>query len=95
MPKLQAGVASVTITPPVGIDLSGFAGRSTGNTGIHDDLSAKALIVDDGVRRIALVTTDLIGHGPDLVGKIRDLVQQQAGIPPTQLLLNSSHTHFG
>ncbi|MBI4531197.1 MAG: neutral/alkaline non-lysosomal ceramidase N-terminal domain-containing protein, partial [Candidatus Latescibacteria bacterium] len=33
--------------------------------------------------------------GPDLVGKIRDLVQQQAGIPPTQLLLNSSHTHFG
>jgi hypothetical protein len=95
MPELQAGAASVVITPPVGVDLSGFAGRSTGNTGIHDDLTAKALVVDDGRRRIALVTMDLIGLSPDLVEKIRDLVQQQGGIPPTHLLLNASHTHFG
>jgi neutral ceramidase len=44
---LLAGVARVVITPPVGIHLTGFAGRPP-STGVHDDLTATALVLAEG-----------------------------------------------
>ena len=41
---LLAGVARATITPPVGIHLTGFAGREH-STGVHDELTATALVL--------------------------------------------------
>jgi hypothetical protein len=45
--SLLAGVARVVITPPVGIGLSGFDGRLP-STGVHDDLTATALVLAEG-----------------------------------------------
>ena len=42
---LSAGVARVTITPPIGIPMIGFAGRGPAR-GIHDDLTATALVLE-------------------------------------------------
>ena len=58
-PTLTAGVARATITPPVGIDMSGFAGREP-SLGIHDELYATALVFEEGEERVALVTCDLL-----------------------------------
>lgn len=94
MAKLKAGIASVDITPPVGVDMTGFAGRPSGAVGIHDPLYAKALVLDDGSTKLAVVTTDLLSLDFELVDKTRSLIEE-VGIPPTNVMLNSSHTHSG
>ena len=48
MGTLKAGMAKVVVTPPVGTQLAGYAGRTDPSTGVTDDLYAKALVLDDG-----------------------------------------------
>ncbi len=91
----RAGAAAADITPPVGVDLSGFGGRPSGNVGIHDSLFAKALVIDDGEQAAAVVTCDLIGVGDDLVQQVRDGVERQTSIPGTNVMISASHTHSG
>jgi neutral ceramidase len=92
---MQAGTAAAVITPPLGIDQTGFAGRPGPSDRVHDDLYARAVVLEDGERRVALVALDLLGLAPELVERIRQLVAGQAGIPAEGLLLNCSHTHAG
>ena len=93
MMTLKAGVARGIITPPVGIELSGYAfGPSVG---ILDDLEAQALVVEQGDEAIALVTADVIGFGPSLVEAVRKRVEAHLGIPANRIVLCASHTHSG
>lgn len=57
---LRVGRAEIDITPPVGMPMGAqFYYRLS--TGRHDDLHAKALVMEkDGVR-VALVACDLVG----------------------------------
>ncbi|NOZ22857.1 MAG: hypothetical protein GXP25_17405 [Planctomycetes bacterium] len=93
--ELKAGVSQVNITPPVGCDLTGFGGREFPALGVNDDLFARALVLDDGEMKIAIVTTDLLGLDFDLVEEIREAVEQHTGIPGANVMLPSSHTHSG
>jgi neutral ceramidase len=87
-PPLFAGVAEATITPPVGIPL---VGPQMPSTGVHDDLFARALVLDDGAQRVALVCLDLIGLDFSLADRLRAAIAQRIGAAMT--LLNCSHTH--
>jgi neutral ceramidase len=99
---LTAGVGRAVITPPVGIALTGFAGRAP-SEGIHDDLQATALVLaergpDGDVRdsRVALVTLDLLGMYGDRIGPaIKARVEQVTGIPAGRVFLSCTHTHYG
>lgn len=93
--KLSAGAAQVTITPPLGVWMTGFGGRPSGCIGVRDDLCARALVLDDGTVRVALVTVDVLTMDADLVERFRELVAAQTGIVRDRLLLNYSHTHGG
>lgn len=93
--ELRAGVAKVNITPPVGCDLTGFGSREFPALDINDDLYAKALVLDDGKTKVAIVTTDLLGLAFDLVEEIRRGIEEHTGIPRANIMLPSSHTHSG
>ncbi|MDA0747511.1 MAG: hypothetical protein O2954_13405 [bacterium] len=95
MAELQAGVAEVNITPPIGISICGFGARKGPAKDVFDDLFARALVLVDGSTRLAIVTSDVISFAPDLVERIRNLVTDGTGIPGTHLLLNGSHSHSG
>ncbi len=95
MGELKAGVAEVNITPPIGVSLCGFGNRKGPAETVYDDLFARALVLDDGKTRLGIVTSDLIGFAPDLVERIRGLVERASGIPGGCLLLNGSHSHSG
>ncbi|MCS6862234.1 MAG: neutral/alkaline non-lysosomal ceramidase N-terminal domain-containing protein [Abditibacteriales bacterium] len=95
MGRLRAGAAQVVITPPVGVWMAGFAARPSASQGIHDDLMAKALVLDDGAQRVALVTADLLGLDFDLLTRLKEHIQRQTGIAPEGVLFNASHTHGG
>jgi len=92
---LKAGMAKIVITPPVGTQLSGYGGRTDPSTGVLDDLYARALVLDDGNERLALVVCDLIGFGIDTVNEMRDVIQKQTGIKPDNIMITCTHTHTG
>lgn len=95
MAELQAGTAVANITPPVRTHLAGYAGRADASRGIHDDLMARALVLDDGATRLAIVACDLLALDRDLVAHIRERAAEEASIPPGHIMLACSHTHSG
>ena len=60
---------------------------------VLDDLWARAIVVDDGKTRIALVVTDLIGLGADDIIDIKKSIPAEWGI--TYIIVTSTHTHSG
>jgi neutral ceramidase len=92
---LKAGVAKLDITPPVGVRMAGFAGRVFPSLAVHDPLRARALVLDDGGRRAALVGLDLIGISDQTVAEVRKAAGSSAGIAPEALLIAGTHTHSG
>ncbi|MGC8847010.1 MAG: hypothetical protein ACP5QY_14310, partial [Candidatus Hydrogenedens sp.] len=58
---LKAGWASQIITPPIGTPLGGYSDRKgKPSTGVHDELYAKAIALNDGEDTVVIVGTDLL-----------------------------------
>lgn len=92
----RAGLASLDITPPLGLWMAGFAARKEPARGIAQPLHAKALALEDaGGRRAVIVTMDLLGLTAPVVDRIAAAVRRRHGLPREGLLLCSSHTHCG
>lgn len=92
---MRAGISEVNITPPLGVSMCGFAARKGPSEGIHDELFARALVLDNGETQVAIVGADVIGFAPDLVNRIRGSVERSVGISGDRILLNGSHSHSG
>ncbi|MHC4309308.1 MAG: neutral/alkaline non-lysosomal ceramidase N-terminal domain-containing protein [Planctomycetota bacterium] len=92
---LKAGFAKVDITPPAGVWLSGYAARKKPSEGISDQLYAKAVVLDDGQNKIAIVSADLLWFPLEMTAEIRETVKKKIGIPESNILLCATHTHFG
>jgi hypothetical protein len=95
MSSLQAGAAESVITPPAGIDLTGYANRPSAAAGKQDDLYARALVLEESGRRLALVSVDILGFEIADADRLRQLIERETGIPAEGVLLNCSHTHAG
>jgi Neutral/alkaline non-lysosomal ceramidase, N-terminal len=91
---LHAGVARVDVTPPVGVRMAGFSGRTMPSLAVHDPLYARCLALDDGRTRAALVALDLIYADADIVADVRRRVAG-LGLTPESVLVAASHTHSG
>ncbi|MEM2788648.1 MAG: neutral/alkaline non-lysosomal ceramidase N-terminal domain-containing protein [Candidatus Bathyarchaeia archaeon] len=89
------GLSKVTITPPIGVRLSGYADRIQPSIGILDDLYARALVIDDGEERAAIVICDLLGLTNSLVKDIRSRVRELTGIEDENIMVTATHTHCG
>ncbi len=92
---MKAGIAKKLITPSVGVDLTGYVGRSGPSIGVHDDLYARALVLDDEATRIGIISLDLIGTDMAQDAALREEISKATGIPRRNLLIGSSHTHSG
>lgn len=92
---MKAGIAKKIITPPVGVDLSGYVGRSGPSVKVHDDVYARALVLDDGATRIGIVSLDMLGTDMSQDAALREGISKATGIPRRNLLIGSSHTHSG
>ena len=73
---------------------------------INDPLYAKALVLDDGKTRLAIITMDTTAIGgrrvsqgmlpdvsEDFLPKLRGRIEQELNIPGCNVLVNASHTH--
>lgn len=72
--------------------IAGFGNRRAAN-GIHDDLWARTIVIDDGKTRLAIVALDVIGLMNNEVIDIKNLISANAGV--TYAIISSTHTHEG
>lgn len=91
---LQAGMAVVDITPPLGFRMSGYFSERL-STGVKDPLLAKAIVFGQGDRRAALVFCDLVGISLDVSTKARERIEREIGIPVANVAISATHSHTG
>jgi len=92
---LKAGFSKVCISPPLGVPLAGFAARPEVSTGTHDDLFARALVLETADTAVAIVSVDLLALPGEFIGKVRQGIYQSIGVQPSSIMIASTHTHAG
>ena len=95
MSKLTAGVARANVTPPVGMLMSGYGSRTTPAVGIHDELYAVVIYLNDGETEAALVTVDIIMNNAEGVARVREACSAVSGVPAENVLVAFAHNHGG
>ncbi len=92
-PVFQAGAAVADITPQTWpVDMVGtFGGRQA--THAWDPLSARALVLDDGQTKIAIVIVDSCYCPRSLFDEAKQRVKEATGIETDHLLMAATHTH--
>lgn len=91
--ELKAGFSQVDITPPIGAIITGPMGPAS--TATDDPLKARAMVVQSGNRKLAIVGIDIVKIRRDLSDKVIELVMQQTDITRDAVLICPSHNHSG
>lgn len=95
-PSWQAGVAKADITPKESMWLAGYASRTKPSEGSLHPLWIKALALQDGEgKRAVLITGDHLGIPKQMSEVIRDRIKEKLGLERAQIILSGSHTHSG
>jgi hypothetical protein len=88
--ELRAGAAKVSITP-ASDEFPYQIGREKPFVGVHDDVFARALVLDDGESRVALVVEE-VESIPDPKGTVTQ-VAQAIGVPESNVIVSATHSH--
>ncbi len=92
--EFRAGTAAVKVTPPLGTGMAGYF-SFRGVTGVHDDLWCRALVMESGAQKAALVACDVI-HLPDgVVQAARALIEKETGLGGRAVMISATHAHTG
>jgi hypothetical protein len=89
---LRVGFGTADVTPDIAakpVYIAGF-GKNRKATKVHDPIMARAVVLEHGDQKLAIVSVDVIGLFHDSVERVRPRLQ---GI--TYLLVSSTHTHAG
>src|SRR5690625_4891155 len=88
----RAGAAKSVITPPIGTSINGgMQDRVVKN--IHDDTHARAIVLDDGSTRLAIVVADLCMIYRETLDKAKGRAHNLTGIPVENMMMSATHTH--
>ena len=85
----------VDITPPQGLELSGYPHYPRYNTGMHDPLYAACMYLNNGENEAVLVSLDLLFYEREYICEIRERVERAVGIKAENITISTSHTHSG
>jgi neutral ceramidase len=91
-PVFKAGFAEKDITPDIGMESPGNYGKSYHKT-FHDPCKVRAVVFDDGQKRVALVGIDILFVTRNLVQEVRAEIQKRCGIQPDAVMIGASHSH--
>ena len=91
-PQLQVGVGRADITPPTGYYMMGWVRSDGVISGQHTRLWARAIVLQEGDRKIALVAEDLNGIPGGVMAQAAAL-DSDIGFNQENVLDSASHTH--
>ena len=92
MEPLRAGMAETDITPPLGFPMAGYYHERLA-TGVRDPLKAKAVVLEQGGTKVAIVACDLTGISTDLTHEVRKIAAEKTGIAAEHIILTATHSH--
>lgn len=88
---MKIGFAKREITPPLGMELGGYAGYRP-NSGVHDPLYCKVIVLEQNGTRYALIVLDLLCADEALCAQIAGAVAH-LGITRERLIVSAIHSH--
>ena len=92
-PPLRAGAAAVDVSPTK-FPLNMPGGFSTNMAQCaHDPLHARAIVLDDGATKLAMVLVDSVGVSRPVADDAKALASKRCGIKPEKILVCSTHSH--
>ena len=91
-PRFRAGAATANITPWLGLSLNG--GMSDRQAAyIHDELHARAVVLDDGKTRLALVLADSCMLPRKIHDDAKEMIRERTGLARDRVLIAATHSH--
>src|SRR3954469_5292050 len=91
---LRVGAAAVVITPEAGTPMAGYYSARSAE-GVHDDLHAKALVLEQDGAKAALVACDLISMPRGVVESARAIIEKETDVPGASVMISATHSHTG
>jgi neutral ceramidase len=91
---VRAGVAAVKITPPKGAPMAGYYYNRAAD-GVHDDLFAKAIVLESDRVRVAVVACDVESLPRAIVEQARKKIEADTSIVGSAVMISATHTHTG
>lgn len=89
---LRAGAAALDVTPALGIEINGGTAPVKA-THVHDPLMARALVLEAGPVRLALVVVDSCLIDRPVFDEAKRLIFQQTGLASNHVSISTTHTH--
>ena len=87
--QLKAGAVAFDVTPATSQYLAGF-GYNRRSTAVHDPIYVRALVLEQGGQRLALVSVDAIGIQRNDLGPYLDKIHS---VPPEHVIIACTHDH--
>ncbi|MBV8929968.1 MAG: neutral/alkaline non-lysosomal ceramidase N-terminal domain-containing protein, partial [Mycobacteriaceae bacterium] len=91
---LKAGVGRSDITPPTGFATFGYVRDDAIAKGVNTRLYARAIVLQQNGRKLAIVTLDLGGTPGGLLTEVARRVAS-LGFSEQDIIMSASHTHSG
>lgn len=94
MKQMLFGVATIDITPPVGVTLMGYEPRISESVG--HPLRAEALACDDGCNGgWIMICADVCAFCSVFTNHLRREISEKTGLPVEAIIVTPTHTHSG
>jgi neutral ceramidase len=90
--SFRAGAATSNITPPLGLSINGNM-RDHKAINVHDELHARALVLDNGEVRLAFVVVDSCMVPREIFDAAKRLAAEHTGIAADHMMMSATHTH--
>lgn len=95
MTDLRTGFGKADITPPVGLDLTGFIIRENPSDSVLDPLYARALWLEHEERKLLVIGLDCLGLDNGLRIHLKRHLAWELKVPIQNISFWCSHTHSG
>jgi hypothetical protein len=94
-PSLKAGIAKIDITPTESLYMGGYdeSCRMGPSDGVYGKIYSRALVFDDGTRKIVFVEVDIVSLPGEDYLPLRQLIATETGVPVENILLGCTHNH--
>lgn len=92
---LRGAAGRVDITPSIPVTMAGYSSRKEVSRGVHDPLSIRVVVFEEGGRRLVLVSVDLLGFYGGTAAVMRKAILSGCGLGRGELFLSATHTHSG
>jgi hypothetical protein len=89
---LRAGAATSNISPWLGLSINGNTHDHKAEY-VHDELHARALVLDDGKTRLAIVVADSCMVPREVVAEAKARIRDRSGLAAERVLISATHAH--